>query len=58
MNTQLIIDFHWLVVKATHETNSKRGMSKKTYKELDDILQAISEEYDLNIDELRKGINK
>jgi hypothetical protein len=56
-NEQLIAAFYWTTVRATNETNSKRGFTKKTAKEESLIQAEMVKRFDLDAKALYKFLN-
>lgn len=48
-NEQLLAAFYWTTVRATNETNSKRGFTQKTAKEESRIQAEMVKRFDLEI---------
>lgn len=55
---KLLIDFYWTTVKSVHEVNSKRGLSKKTDAEHEKLLKELAEQFNMDYQKLKDGIDK
>jgi hypothetical protein len=56
-NENLVCELYWAIVQVVHETNSKRGLSKKSSKHEQDLLQELCNRFNLDADKLEKLIN-
>ncbi len=56
-NEQLIIHFHTIAVRSVHEVNSRRGLSQKTIKDEQMIVDEMAKRFGLNGEEVITGIN-
>lgn len=52
--SELISAFHWNVVRATNETNSRRGVTQKTIKEEKYILDEMIKRFNLDVEILKE----
>jgi|tagenome__1003787_1003787.scaffolds.fasta_scaffold18755232_1 hypothetical protein len=56
-NQKLVAAFYWIAVKATNETNSRRGMTKKTEKQEEWLIAEMCKRFGLDAAALDKEIN-
>lgn len=56
-NEKLLAAFYWATVRATNETNSKRGLSQKTLKEEKWITEELVKRFNLDASELDRNLN-
>lgn len=57
-NEELLIAFYWLAVRTTNEENSRRGVTKKTFKEEGLILEEMHKRFGIDIEKLKQGVIK
>lgn len=57
-NERLLRAFYWVGVRTTNEVNSKRGLTKATFKEEQMILEEMVKRFNLDLEKLKDAISK
>jgi hypothetical protein len=55
---ELMSAYYWIAVRTTNETNSRRGLTKKTDKEETWIIETVAERFGLNLEDFKKELDK
>jgi hypothetical protein len=57
-NEKLVSQFHWCTIRGVHETNSVRGITQKTLREEQWILDELCKRFNLDKEIMEKELNR